>query len=166
MDMPSREIWHEIRINASPSDVYEAVTEVNKLAHWWTTDTRGQSDVGKRLEFWFSRSRASAIMEVTALQPYELVQWRVIDGSAAEWIGTELEFKIFPDQGRTVLHFRHSNWDPEAKMFPECSLTWALFLVSLKEFVETGKGRPYPYDMPVNTVRPPKSTPIPVAQSA
>ncbi len=112
MDMPSREIWHEIRINASPSDVYEAVTEVNKLAHWWTTDTRGQSDVGKRLEFWFSRSRASAIMEVTALQPYELVQWRVIDGSAAEWIGTELEFKIFPDQGRTVLHFRHLRWTP------------------------------------------------------
>src|SRR5579875_487430 len=164
--MPSREIWHEIRINASPRDIYEAVTGVERLAHWWTTDTRGQSDVGKRLEFWFSRSRASAIMEVTALQPYELVQWRVIDGSAAEWIGTELEFKIFPDQGRTVLHFRHSNWDPEAKMFPECSLTWALFLVSLKEFVETGKGRPYPYDMPVNTVRPPKSTPIPVAQSA
>jgi hypothetical protein len=24
-----------------------------------------------------------------------------------------------------------------------------LFLLSLKEFVETGKGRPHPYDMPV-----------------
>ncbi len=26
--MSSREIWHEIRINASPRDVYEAVTDV------------------------------------------------------------------------------------------------------------------------------------------
>ncbi len=122
--------------------------------------------MGKTLEFWFSRSRASAVMEVTALKPDELVQWRVIDGGAAEWIGTELEFKMFHDQGRTVLHFRHSKWSTDAKMFPECSMTWALLLLSLKEFVETGKGRPYPYDMPVNTIRLPKSASSPVAQSA
>jgi hypothetical protein len=36
-------------------------------------------------------------------------------------------------------------------MFPECSMHWAIYLLSLKEFVETGKGRPHPYDMPVNT---------------
>jgi hypothetical protein len=27
---------------------------------------------------------------------------------------------------------------------------WAIFLLSLKEFVETGRGRPHPHDMPVN----------------
>jgi hypothetical protein len=32
---------------------------------------------------------------------------------------------------------------------------WAIFLLSLKEFVETGKGRPHPYDMPVNMWTPP-----------
>jgi uncharacterized protein YndB with AHSA1/START domain len=163
--MCSREIWHEVLINAAPRDVYEAVTDVEKLAHWWTTETRGRSEVGETLEFWFSRPRPSAVMEVTALKPYELVQWRVIGGGATEWIGTELEFKIFRDEGRTLLHFRHSKWDPNATMFPECSMTWALFLLSLKEFVETGKGRPYPYDLPVNTIRPPTSVSSTVARS-
>ena len=151
--MPNREIWHEILINASPSDLYEAVTDVKKLAHWWTTDTRGQSEVGKTLEFWFSGSRASAVMQVTALKPHELVQWQVVEGSAKDWIGTELEFKIFRDQGKTFLHFRHSKWREDAKMFPQCSFDWAIYLLSLKEFVETGKGRPYPYDMPVRSWR-------------
>jgi uncharacterized protein YndB with AHSA1/START domain len=145
--MSTREIWHEVPINASPSDLYEAVTDVKKLAHWWTTDTRGQSEVGKTLEFWFGGSRASAVMEVAALKPHEVVQWRVVDGSAKEWIGSELEFKIFRDQGKTFLHFRHSKWREDAKMFPKCSLDWAVYLLSLKEFVEKGKGRPYPYDM-------------------
>jgi hypothetical protein len=27
---------------------------------------------------------------------------------------------------------------------------WAIYLLSLKEFVEMGTGRPHPYDMPVN----------------
>lgn len=157
--MSTREIWHEILINASPSDLYEAVTDVKKLAHWWTTDTRGQSELGKTLEFWFTGFRAAA-MQVTALKPDELVQWRVVDGAAADWIGTELEFKIFRDEGKTILHFRHSKWRQDAKTFAHCSMGWAIFLLSLKEFVETGKGRSHPYDMPVNmwTWTPPQPT--------
>jgi hypothetical protein len=48
-----------------------------------------------------------------------------------------------------LLHFRHSKWREDARMFPECSMAWAIYLLSLKEFVEKGKGRPYAYDMPL-----------------
>lgn len=153
--MATREIWHEIEIHASPAELFRALSEVPRLAHWWTTDVRGESAVSKTLEFWFSRYRA-AVMEVTTLKPDELVQWRVVDGRATDWIGTELEFRIFRGQGKTLLHFRHSLWAEDAKSFPHCSLGWAIYLLSLKEFVETGKGRPHPYDMPVNMWSPPK----------
>ena len=153
--MATREIWHEILINAPPSELYQAAVDVQRLAHWWTTDVRGESAVGNKLEFWFSGFRA-AVIEVTALNPDDLVRWRVVDGGARDWIGTEIEFKIFRDQGRTLLHFLHSRWQQDAKAFPHCSMGWAIFLLSLKEFVETGKGRPHPYDMPVNMWRPPK----------
>ena len=115
---------------------------------------RGHSAVGETLEFWFSGFRAS-IMQVTVLEAAELVRWRVFDGGAEDWIDTEVEFKIFCVEGKTYLHFRHSNWKESAKSFPHCSLGWAIFLLSLKEFVETGKGRPHPYDMPVNLWKPP-----------
>jgi uncharacterized protein YndB with AHSA1/START domain len=152
--MATREIWHEILINASPSAVYEAVTDAKKLAHWWTTGARGESAIGKRLEFWFGEFCA-AEMEVTVLKPSELVRWRVTPKVESDWVHTEVEFKIFRVNKQTVLHFRHSNWREDAKMFPHCSLGWAIFLLSLKEFVETGKGRPYPYDIPVNMWAPP-----------
>jgi hypothetical protein len=77
-------------------------------------------------------------VEVAILKPDELVQWRVVDGGADDWIGTHLEFKIFRDHGSTMLHFRHSNWREDAKTFPHCSMGWAIFLLSLQEFVETG----------------------------
>ena len=131
------------------------LTDVKELARWWTTDTRGESAIGKTLEFWFSGYRG-AVMEVVALKPDELVQWRVIDGNSSEWIGTELEFRILQEQGKVFLHLRHSNWREDAKAFPHRSLGWAIFLLSLKEFVETGKGRLHPYDMPVNMWKSPK----------
>jgi len=147
--MGYREIWHEIHINASPDAVYRAVTDVKELAHWWTTETRGESAIGKKLEFWFF-GQMSAEMDVIALKTNELVQWLVTDRSIHDWINTEIEFKVFSKCGKTILHLRHSKWRENAAMFPECSMHWAIYLLSLKEFVETGKGRPHPYDLPVN----------------
>ena len=147
--MIHREIWHEIHINASPNEVYQAVTDVTKLAHWWTTDTRGKSAVGEKLEFWFYGG-LGAEMIVTLLKVGKLVQWRATERSIPDWANTEIEFRIFRERNQTFLHLRHSKWRGDAKMFPECSMHWAIYLLSLKEFVETGKGRPHPYDMPVN----------------
>jgi hypothetical protein len=62
-----------------------------------------------------------------------------------DWADTEIEFKISREDGQTLLQFRHSNWREDAKIFPQCSLDWAIFLQSLKGLVETGRGRPYPY---------------------
>jgi uncharacterized protein YndB with AHSA1/START domain len=152
--MADREIWHEVLINASPAELFQAVTDVKKLAHWWTTDVRGESAIGRKLEFWFSGFRAS-VMEVIALKSNELVVWHVVGGESADWLDTNVEFKILIRQGKTFLHFRHSKWHQDAESFAHCSMGWAIFLLSLKEFVETGKGRPHPYDMPVNLWTPP-----------
>jgi len=154
--MATREIWHEILIHASAEKIYAALTKPDQLAHWWTIDVRGVSEVGKTLEFWFSGYRAS-IMQVVDLHPRERVHWRMTDGLAQDWIGTEVQFNIFKEEGKMLLHFRHSGWSEGARSFPHCSMGWAIFLLSLKEFVETGKGRPHPYDMPVNLWIPPQS---------
>jgi len=34
-------INHQVGIKASPEEIYKALTETEKLAQWWTTDTRG-----------------------------------------------------------------------------------------------------------------------------
>jgi uncharacterized protein YndB with AHSA1/START domain len=98
--MAFREIWHEIIIKASPGEIYQALTDVEKLAHWWTTETKGESAVGKKLEFWFYGKYLKE-MVVTTLKVDELVQWRATERSDPEWINTEIEWKIF----------REDNWD-------------------------------------------------------
>lgn len=163
MDM--REIWHEILINASPESLYRALTDVDQLAHWWTTDTRGEPALGGHLEFWFNGFLGS-VMKITELKSGELVRWQAIDRGLPDWTGTEIEFRIFVEKGQTTLHFHHSNWRPDSTLFPHCSLGWAIYLMSLKEFVETGKGRPFPYDLPINLwAPPPTASPAEIGKS-
>lgn len=46
-------INHQVGIKASPEEIYKALTETEKPAQWWTTDTRGSgARVGDTLEFW------------------------------------------------------------------------------------------------------------------
>jgi activator of Hsp90 ATPase-like protein len=46
-------INRQVGIKASPEEIYKALTETEKLARWWTTDTKGSGAVGDTLEFWF-----------------------------------------------------------------------------------------------------------------
>jgi uncharacterized protein YndB with AHSA1/START domain len=139
----SKEIWHEVRIKAAPDAVYQALTDIAKLAQWWIPDTRGESTVGKTLEFWFSKT-ACETMQVVALEQNELVRWQPSESGMSDWAGTTVEFKIFPRDDRTFIHFRHSGYRPGVEGVPHYSMSWAVFLLSLKNLLENGVGDPFP----------------------
>jgi len=140
------EIWHRVEIEATPGAAYQALTEVKKLAGWWTTDTRGEEKLGGVLEFWFGNFCQD--MRVSALEKDRLVRWQALERGITEWTGSEIEFTITPHQKHCFVFLRHSKWaEVTADLFPHCSMSWAVYLLSLKELLETGKGRPSPDDL-------------------
>jgi uncharacterized protein YndB with AHSA1/START domain len=149
-DQMSYGINHQIGIKASPEDVYKALTETKRLAQWWTTDTRGSgAEVGDTLEFWFGDFCQK--FNVKALEPGKRVDWKSPKGQGAdEWEETEVAFDLSTDEKQTFIQFRHSGWRESTNFQGHCSMRWAVFLLSLKDVLERGKGRPIPYDLEVH----------------
>jgi uncharacterized protein YndB with AHSA1/START domain len=87
------DILHRVGITATPERVYEALTTVDGLAAWWTTDTSGDSD--GTLKFRFGEV-GGFDMKVLDLQPGKRVLWEVLDGPA-EWVGTTVSFDLAQD---------------------------------------------------------------------
>ncbi len=143
-------INHQVGIKASPEEVYKTLTETERLAKWWTTDTRGSGDkVGDTLEFHFYGMCQK--FEVTDLQPAKRVVWKAPKGQGAgEWEETEVSFDLSTDAKQTFIQFRHSGWRESTSFQGHCSMRWAVFLLSLKDVLERGKGRPFPYDVEVH----------------
>jgi uncharacterized protein YndB with AHSA1/START domain len=143
-------INHQVGIKATPEEIYKALTETGRLAQWWTTDTRGSGvKVGDTLEFWFYGSCQK--FNVKELKPCKRVAWKSPKGQGNnEWEETEVTFDLSTDQKQTFLQFRHSGWRESTDFQGHCSMRWAVFLLSLKEVLERGKGRPYPYDLEVH----------------
>ena len=145
-------IHHQIGIKAAPHDVYEALTDTEKLAGWWTTDTRGTgAEVGGMLEFRFGD--ACQRFEVRELQPDKRVRWKAVGNkSMGEWLGTEIVFSLGAEEKQTCVHFSHSGWRRDNGSFPQCSTKWAVFMLSLKDLLEKGKGHPAPDDVQISYV--------------
>jgi uncharacterized protein YndB with AHSA1/START domain len=143
------DILHRVGIKSSVDKVYTALTTRDGLAGWWTTNTQGDSKVGGTITFRFSadgREIGGFDMKVLELQPAGRVRWEVVAGPA-EWIGTRIDFELKQDGEYAIVVFKHHGWKEPVEFMHHCSTKWAIFLMSLKSLVETGKGRPSPDDV-------------------
>jgi Activator of Hsp90 ATPase homolog 1-like protein len=103
--------------------------------------------VGSVAKFRFGKG-GGPDMEIVALFPNKFVHWLCRANSwGDEWINTDLTFEIEPQGAKTMVRFSHRRWMTESDFMRSCSLKWATFLLSLKSFVERGKGAPAPDDL-------------------
>lgn len=124
-------------------DIYHALTTLDGLRAWWTNDVQGESDEGKVLTFTFG-SNGGFDMQVIRNNDRG-IYWKCVNGPE-DWVGTQIEFEIHQQREHSQLMFRHTGWDSENSFFHHCSTKWATFLLSLRDYVEKGVGRPYPND--------------------
>jgi uncharacterized protein YndB with AHSA1/START domain len=142
------DILHRIGAKStSPDAVYTALTTVEGLSGWWTRDTRGDGDVGGVLQFRFGVGGFD--MKVVALGPNTRVLWEVIDGPE-EWIGTKVSWDLKQEGDYTVVLFKQQGWTEAVEFMHHCSTKWAVYLMSLKSLVETGRGAPDPDDLKID----------------
>jgi uncharacterized protein YndB with AHSA1/START domain len=146
------DILHRVGIRSSLDDVYKALTTREGLAAWWTNNTQGESKVGGVLQFRFSAGGVDIggfEMKVLELHPAKRVLWQVV-GGPEEWIGTKVSWELKQEGDYSILLFKHQDWREPVEFMHHCSTKWAIFLMSLKSLLETGKGASNPDDIKID----------------
>ena len=142
------DILHRVGIKAPVEEVYKALATREGLAAWWTNNTQAEGKVGAALQFRFSAGGAEIggfEMKVLELQPAKRVLWQVVDGPE-EWVGTKISFELKQQGEFSIVLFKHQAWKEPVEFMHHCSTKWAIYLMSLKSLLETGKGKPNPND--------------------
>lgn len=146
------DIIHRIGIKAPRSKVYAALATIEGISGWWTKETSGDAKPGGAVQVRFSThsgERAQMDFELAKLKPDHEVVWRFTAGPP-EWIGTDVTFNLAQDGDMTVVSFGHRNWQEPVEFMAHCSMKWATFLLSLRQLVETGTGKPAPDDLKID----------------
>ena len=147
------DIVHRIGIKAPAAKVYNALTSTDGLARWWTEETKGNAAIGGKIEFTFRSEsgdvKGKMVMEVKELKAQKHVRWECVEGPP-EWIGTDITFDLSQEDDQTIIIFGHRKWREAVEFTAHCSMKWAVFMLSLREYVETGKGKPSPHDLKID----------------
>ena len=146
------DILHRVGIKASLDDVYKALATPQGVAGWWTTETTGDNKAGGMITFRFTdHGRELGVFDMTILElhPNTRVVWQVVKGPD-EWVGTKIRFELKREDDFTIVLFKHEGWKEPVEFMYHCSTKWAVFLMSLKSLVETGKGQPSPTDLRIS----------------
>jgi uncharacterized protein YndB with AHSA1/START domain len=144
------DILHRVGVKASPDATFRALATQEGLTGWWTSDTRGDFNVNGVIRFRFG-DLGGFDMKVLELEPGKRVLWQVVDGPA-EWIGTKVRFELEQRDDVTLVLFEHQGWKEPVEFMYHCSTKWALFLMSMKSLVESGKGAPHPHDVNISVI--------------
>jgi uncharacterized protein YndB with AHSA1/START domain len=137
------DILHRVGIKATPKKVFETLSTIDGISHWWIVDTKGNpKKQGGIIDFEFAH------MKVMELKPNKVVKWKCLSGPK-EWVGTDLTFQLKAGKGETIVLFTHANWKKPGEFMRHCNTKWATFLLSLKDWLEREEGRPAPYDIKI-----------------
>ena len=146
-------IIHRIGIKSSAEQVYKAVSTIKGIVAWWTEEAEGDEQTGGKITFTFRSEngdiKGQMVMEVQELNPGRNVRWNCVSGPD-EWINTEITFDFSEADGQTIIIFGHRGWREHVEFTAHCSMKWAVFLLSLRDYVETGKGKPSPHDLKID----------------
>jgi uncharacterized protein YndB with AHSA1/START domain len=131
-----------IAFTSPPSAVFEALTGLEGLVSWWTA-VAGDGRASGELRFDFGQG-SPCVMHVDEAQPSS-VQWTCVGyPPLPDWTDTTIHFQLTerPDGG-SDLAFRHRGLTPRLECFSDCKNGWDHFLPSLRDYVDTGTGRPW-----------------------
>jgi hypothetical protein len=146
-------IIHRIGIQGDIRKVYEALATVQGISDWWTKDTSGASEIGKTVVTRFHTLEGHEVgsmrFEIIVLEADKKVHWKFLEGPE-EWIGTEVIFDLHQEDNYTIVLFSHINWAEEVEFKAHCSMKWAVFMLSLKQLIENGEGKPSPDDIKID----------------
>jgi uncharacterized protein YndB with AHSA1/START domain len=134
-------IVKERMIAVAPQRVYDALTQQDEIARWWTRDVSAKPEVGSLAEFRFRQGAAVQQWEIAELHAAERVQWMLRQGPP-QWAGTSVTWQLTPDQNGTRLLFTHDGLAQVDEAYEQASGNWDYFLDSLKSYLETGSGWP------------------------
>jgi uncharacterized protein YndB with AHSA1/START domain len=135
------DILHQLLIHSNPSKIYHALTDAKGLSHWWTRHVNAEPMVNSIAQFTFNHGNTVVRLKIVKLMPNRTVVWHCIAGFP-EWEDTQISFDLEAIREGTLVHFSHRGWRRTTGSYPKFNFEWAKYLVSLRNYLEKGKGFP------------------------
>jgi uncharacterized protein YndB with AHSA1/START domain len=116
-------IVEERTIAAVPQSVFNALTQQDELARWWTNDLSAKPEVGSLGEFRFRQGAFVLQFEVAELDAGENVRWISRQGPP-QWARTSVTWQLTPVQNGTKVVFTQDGFAQVDEVYEQTRKGW------------------------------------------
>ncbi len=136
---------HFIGARTTREEMFRAISTPEGLKEWWATSANGNVEEGGTLHLVFEQL-TTLKFRYDVISPNEKLILTCFD-SFKSWDKTQLVFEIEEKDNQIFLTQTHQNIpDNDIESLSYFSTKWTVYLLSLKQYLETGKGTPYPQE--------------------
>jgi hypothetical protein len=130
-------------------DISSAFNAIKNFRAWWSQEIEGSTDeVGETFFYHYKDVHLCKIKLIEMIADEKLV-YLVLDNEfnftkdKTEWVNTKLIFDVVVDGDKTKIIFTHEGLVPAYECYEVCKDAWTSYIHgSLKNFIETGTGKP------------------------
>ena len=129
--------------NTTVSKAREALSTEQGFKGWWTKTCAVDA---KTATFAFPRndgSKKEAAFRVERISDDRVELVCTADAATPDWVGTRLSFVVKARASGVRVELVHARYPAQNGVYDECTKGWAFFLGSLKDYLETGVGKPF-----------------------
>lgn len=141
-------VKHRVGINSSIEEIFSAITTDQGFAGWWASSAQSKLEIGGRLDLTF-QGLTMLKFKYKDIQEHKNVEIECVEGPGA-WMGSVILFQLEQVEDQVFVSLTHNNDAASEDDFLYFSTKWPCYLLSLRDFIETGKGKPYPNDIKIH----------------
>lgn len=130
-------------------DAKTAFNAIKNFRGWWSEEIEGSTDeLDKSFLYHYREVHLCKLKLIEAIEGKKLV-YLITDNefnftkNKTEWINSKLNFDLSTEEDETKILFTHEGLTPDCECYDVCNDAWTSYIQgSLKNFIETGKGKP------------------------
>ena len=135
------DILHQTTIEATPAEVFEALTTKEGIQSWWSVHTEATPSTD-HINVAFDNNTVVFKLRVSELVPNEKVVWTV-EGGPPTWPGTKISWQLSSGETGTGVAFSHGAFPEMSDGYAMVNYSWGWFITSLSFYLKQGAGMPY-----------------------
>jgi len=145
-NMEHKNFTTSITVDKNISGTFNAI---KNFRAWWSAEIEGKTDqLNETFFYHYKDVHLCKIKLIETVADKKLV-YQVIANQfnftkdKTEWVNTRLVFDLTTEGHKTIVVFTHEGLVPEYECYNICRDAWTSYIQgSLKNFIETGKGKP------------------------
>ena len=141
-------VRHQVGIVGEIREVYRTMLEPDGICRWWATTAAGTPEIGHVLDLHFSDA-ITLSFRIEELLEHEFISLRCVSGPGP-WQACSLKFSFREGDDQVWVGLEHENAAADEEDFLYFNTKWPCYLLSLRDLIETGEGRPYPNEVKIH----------------